>query len=171
MGKGEILYATQGNTCFIKLIGDIRYTAGLGFDSFIDNLFKDTACQDVFIDLTETQSIDSTNLGLLARIARLLRRQCGHVPTLFSSQDSINQLLRCMGFDEAFVLLFDSADEPAPERFEHVPTEKKDRQQMASMMLEAHKTLMELNERNQAVFKNVVDMLSEELKDKQANPE
>jgi anti-anti-sigma factor len=171
MGKGEILYATRGSSCFIKLIGDIRYTAGLGFDSFIETLFKDTTCQDVFIDLTETQSIDSTNLGLLARIARLLRRQCGHVPTLFSSQDSINQLLRCMGFDEAFVLLFDNADEPAPDHFEHVPTERKDRQQMAVMMLEAHKTLMELNERNQAVFKNVVDMLSEELKDKRVNPE
>jgi predicted ATPase len=68
-----------------------------------------------------------------------------------------------MGFDEAFVLLFDNADEPAPEHFQQVPTEQKDRHQMAAMMLEAHKTLMQLNERNQAVFKNVVEMLSDTL--------
>jgi anti-anti-sigma regulatory factor len=59
----------------------------------------------------ETETIDSTNRSLLARIAKLMK-QCGAPKvTLVSIDEDINRLLFSIGFDE----VFDIVDATGPE--------------------------------------------------------
>jgi histidyl-tRNA synthetase len=117
------------------------------------------------VDLRETETIDSTNLGLLARIANLMK-QCG-VPkvTLVSTNEDINALLFSIGFDE----VFDIVDEAG-----HVMTNGQELglpdntgPDMARTILDAHRILMTLGNDNKARFQDVVELLEEQkVKDK-----
>ncbi|NIW77982.1 MAG: anti-sigma factor antagonist, partial [Calditrichae bacterium] len=59
----------------LKFSGDIRYTMGCSLDDFLKKLFKRSDFETILIDLTETRSIDSTSLGLLAKIANFMQHQ------------------------------------------------------------------------------------------------
>jgi hypothetical protein len=54
------------------------------------------------IDLTETRSIDSTTLGLLAKLSILSRQKVGLLPTVVTTHEDITRLLQSMGFDQVF---------------------------------------------------------------------
>ena len=68
-----------------------------------------------------------------------------------------------MGFDRVFFLITDA--EGLQEGLAPVPDVELSDREKARMILEAHKALINLNEKNKDVFKNVVDALEEELED------
>jgi anti-anti-sigma regulatory factor len=56
-------------------------------------------------DLTEAELLDSTNLGLLARIAERVHRSGGARCVIVSTREDINCVLQSMAFDEVFELV------------------------------------------------------------------
>lgn len=162
MNAGNICYAQQGPIFVLKFSGDIRYTMGCSLDDFLKRLFKRSDFETILIDLTETQSIDSTSLGLLAKIANFMQRQFHKKTPLVSTNDDVNQVLDSMGFDE----IFDICDchQDCAEASEPVTVASPPQEKMAKTVIDAHKTLCEMNEKNRTVFKNVVDALEKENK-------
>ncbi|MDQ2696789.1 MAG: STAS domain-containing protein [Pseudomonadota bacterium] len=162
MDESTVLYAKQGKTCVLKFTGDIRYTLSPCLDHFIDRLFARPAFDDVLIDLTETTVIDSTILGLLAKIANLLRERNGRRPTLVTAGEDIHQLLDSVGFDAVFTLL---TRRPSGLGMASAvdTSEPFQEEELARTVLEAHQILSDLNERNRAAFQSVVDALKNEL--------
>jgi anti-anti-sigma regulatory factor len=61
------------------------------------------------IDLTETRSIDSTTLGLLAKLSIPVGK-VGLLPTVVTTHEDITRLLQSMGFDQVFNIV----DRPMP---------------------------------------------------------
>ena len=161
MSDGRILYALQDDACFIRIEGDIRYTESVSFDNFIDRLFDRERPSRVLIDLTAAELIDSTNLGLLAKIAKRLMSLRNDTATIFSTSEDINMLLESIGFDDVFNMVEDEKAPPTDMR--ELPGAPANRRAQGITMVEAHKELMELNEKNRDVFRNVVHMLEKDL--------
>ena len=160
MADGKVYFAEQDGTCVIRFQGAISYTLGNALDRFLDELFARGGFTQIVVDLTPTESIDSTGLGLLAKIANLMRRRDGGKPLLFSSQPDINALLSNICLDEAFIL----CDEiPDVELGQALPVGNSSDVELAQTVLDAHRLLCEMNDNNRAMFQSVVDSFEREL--------
>ncbi len=165
MEDGKYFFAREGEKVFFKLTGNLKYISSGKFDAFLDKLLEeDRDFKDAMIDLSEAEYIDSTNLGFLARIAEFMNENCFNKVTVFSPNNEINTVLESVGFDEVFVLVkdtsvaFNDVSEVSPE-------EIKEREKTV-MMLEAHKALMRISEKNVPVFKSCVELLEKSLEKK-----
>ena len=68
----KVLLAQQDTVQVLKFVGDVRVCLGSSVTEFLDQLEASDTLKSIVIDLTETESIDSTSLGLLAKIAFIL---------------------------------------------------------------------------------------------------
>lgn len=163
MESGAAFYVRQGNTYILKLIGDVRYTMGCALGDFLEGLFTHTDYNDIVVDLTETHSIDSTSLGLLAKIANFNRQHFAHKTTLLSTNSDVNQILDSMGFYE----IFDIRDtgEAITVALQQLAIDTPCKDELTRIVYEAHRTLSDLNPRNQETFKGVLDSLRSRLND------
>ena len=167
MAEGRVLYALRCETCFLRFEGKVRYTSCAGLEEFIDEVFCENAPEEAIIDLTAATLIDSTNLGLLARIARCMMQRRQRKPAIISTNEDVNTVLTASGFTEVFKFIT-STDEAADLQvpLEVVPESDRSEIERTRTILEAHKELMALNEANRNVFANVVEMLEKDLKRK-----
>lgn len=164
MATGTVSYAKQDHTYILKFVGDIRYTLGYSLDTFLNRLFERKDFNDILIDLTETTSIDSTSLGLLAKVANFMQDRFAKKTTIISSNENVNQILDSVGFYEVFTICDDG--KASVERGQQLPITDSSQTQMAETMLDAHHVLSELNQNNRNMFKDVVEALKEELAQK-----
>ena len=151
---GKILFAKQDNVHVLKLVGDVRVTLGPTISNFLDRIKHSD--QAIVIDLTETTGIDSTTLGILARVSL----QSAQKPTLFSTCDDINRIVSSMGFEQIFVIVHEVIDVVAEQH--ELPTQMVSESTFRQQVLEAHKTLMSLTEQNHNSFCDLVDALENE---------
>jgi anti-anti-sigma factor len=158
-GEGSASYARRDGTYVLRLQGEIRYTLGHALDTFLDRIFAQDDFEDIVVDLSEVESIDSTGLGLLAKVANFLRKRDGRKPLLFSPRGDINTLLGSMCLDEVFVVC-DSVPAAAPAA---IPPTDPSAAQLAQTVLAAHRLLCDMNENNRALFHDVVDALQRDL--------
>ena len=102
MDSGNILHASHDDIHVLRFIGDIRYTLSPSIDRFLEEIFATSKPAGFVIDLTETDSIDSTNLGLLARLAKKMKTLDTRRITIVSNRTDINSVLNSMALDEVF---------------------------------------------------------------------
>jgi anti-anti-sigma factor len=154
-------YAEHNGTYVLKLRGDVRVPICTSLETFIeDHLLKDKRLRAVMIDLTETDSIDSTALGLLAKIAVALRELNLGKPIILCLSSDINRILASMGFDEVFRILQTTA--ALRDRLDELPDEVLSEAEVTQCVIDAHRTLMGLSESNQQTFRSLVDALESE---------
>ncbi|HOB62146.1 MAG TPA: STAS domain-containing protein [Candidatus Competibacteraceae bacterium] len=161
MDEGAAFYIKQGDTFILKLVGDIRYTMGCALGDFLDGLFARTDYDNILVDLTEAHSVDSTSLGLLARIANFSRERFAHKTTLLSTNPDVNQILDNMGFYEIFDII--ETGDTVSMALRQLSIEGPCKDDLTRIVYEAHRTLSDLNPRNQEAFKNVLDNLRTKL--------
>jgi anti-anti-sigma factor len=159
MADGSAFYAKHGNTYCIRLVGEIRYTMGYSLDDFLDRLFERRDFDDIVVDLTEASFIDSTNLGLLAKIANFLRKCFHRKMTLVSPNEEINQMLENVGFTDIFHIRHDR--EVGVEGERKLAIEEPDKAELTQTVVSSHDILCEVNEKSRATFRDVRDMLKE----------
>lgn len=153
----NILVANAAGTVIIRLLGDIRYTISTAFRDYLEALTHDREVRAIIFDLTETTNIDSTNLGLLAKVANYSRQHLHRKSVIVSENNDINEVLRSVGFDRVFQVV-PHFDMPSAQ-LEQLQPESVSREQLSKVLLEAHKALMGLNEKNRVMFRDVVKAL------------
>ena len=158
---GEIFYGKQGSAYVLKFVGDIRYTLSCSLDGFLDRLFRQSDYDQIMVDLTEATNIDSTNLGLLAKIANFMRSRFNRKPFLASTNDNINRVLDSMGFDDVFERCGDC--EHCTESAAKIEDCHTSKARVAQVMLDAHTALCNINENNRKEFQDVVGALKSSL--------
>lgn len=159
---GRILHARSGGIHVLRLLGEVRYPLAPALDAWLRKLFEEGPAPAGFvIDLSETEAIDSTHLGLLARLNNRLRQAGAPRATLVTGRPDISEVLLSMGFDEEFRLVEPNGRPIAAEGAIVVEggADEADDDAMAHTVLEAHRALMALNERNREQFKDVVAIL------------
>jgi anti-anti-sigma factor len=159
MDTGRILYASHDGIHVLRFVGDIRYTLGHSLDRFLEGLFAGPTPAGFVIDLTATNSIDSTNLGLLVRIAREMDYHGAPRVTIISDRPEINALLSSMAFDDVFDIVSRKSVQAGSER--ELPRNDADKQSLSRTLLKAHRALMELSERNEETFRDLVAKLEQ----------
>ncbi|MCL6272104.1 STAS domain-containing protein [Sansalvadorimonas sp. 2012CJ34-2] len=159
MSAGKIQYAESDGSFILKFIGDVRLTLCSALDKTLESILQHPGIRSVIIDLTETQGIDSTSLGLLAKLSIQSKKHFGFVPTILSTSDDINRILMTMGFDQVFVIVRESKAGEGVELLKDLPCEECGEDEVMDKVLSAHKTLMELNEHNRQAFHDLVRKL------------
>ena len=154
---GKALYAVHQGTYVLKLIGEIRVPICATLDHFIHTMFADRQLNSVLIDLSETQIIDSTALGLLAKVAISAKSRFDQKPLIISTEPDVTRVLDSMGFDKVFNVVHE-APVKAPAMSE-MPRKTCSEGDGCKKVLEAHRILMDLNEKNRETFKDVVAVL------------
>jgi anti-anti-sigma factor len=164
---GSALFAVHEGTYVLKLAGEVRVPMCGTLDQFIERMFTDAALTAVAIDLSETQVIDSTALGLLAKIAIYFDKRFGGKPLLLSPNEDITRILLSMGFPQIFDLRTEALS--MPQATEEVVKVSCNELNACDKVLEAHQILMGLNEKNRETFRDVVSAL--EAARAQSSPE
>ena len=163
---GKILFATdlseEKGVFVLKLTGEVRVTQGPTISKFLETFAESKDYQSVIIDLTESINLDSTTLGLLAKLAIKSKKVLRTTPTIFSTNPDISRILDSMGFGELFTLVYTEL-ERCPE-VKELPTQIASEETMRNQVLEAHKILMSMNENNRVCFCDLVEALEEEQK-------
>lgn len=160
MNQGEILCANAERTHVLKFNGDVRFTICSALNRHLEKLFSEQQIEDVVIDLTDTEGIDSTSLGLLAKIANFLHEQSGGKATIFSTNEDINRILESVGFYQVFRIV------EQPTKLESAPQPIREGsgsdEETSETIYQAHCILCELNSENRAMFQSVVDIMAAE---------
>lgn len=157
MSTGKIQFAEQDGSFVLKFVGEVRLTLCSALDATIEKIFAALNFTAIIIDLTEAQSIDSTTLGLLAKLSILSRQKVGLLPTLVTTNPDMTRLLQSMGFDQVFNIV----DRPIPctDCLTDLPPQDQSEDVVRSKVLEAHRILMGLNESNREAFHDLVNAL------------
>jgi len=157
MTDGTARYAYEDGTWFIKLAGDLRHPLGPALNALLDRAFAGPDDSRFVIDLAAAENIDSTCLGILARIANRTMPPGGPRPAIITGGGDIAELLLAVCFDRLFDLV-DSAD-GAQGPLQPAPVIAIGRDEMLTLLLDAHRRLCGIDARTHAVFRDVVEAL------------
>jgi anti-anti-sigma factor len=162
--EDKILYSQQDGVHFLRFRGEMLHGLAPTLDEFLKHLVTTPTGRSYLLDLTEASSIDSTMLGLLARIAKIAKEQGAPPPTLVCPNEDIIDLLVGIGFDEVFALVA-SDGEPLGDGQEIARAETDDRA-LAETMLAAHQELIALKAENRLLFQDLISVLQGSLDDR-----
>jgi anti-anti-sigma factor len=148
------------------MVGDVRLTLCLAFDRFIADLFAGSDTDSIVFDLSKAKGIDSTTLGLMAKISIQCQSAYHNLPVVISPDEGINRLLDTMGFNDIFEIIREGCDDRAARLNGDMtslarPNRPDDEDRTKEKVLESHKILMSLNEQNATEFKDLVNYLEE----------
>lgn len=158
--SGRILVGSHDGVYVLLFEGDVRLTLCSAVDGYIEKMFQDPEFQSVVVDLSQTVGIDSTSLGVLAKLSIQAEKRHNFRPTLVSTRRDISRILHSMGFDDVFNIV------EQPLKHEHqlgqLPRREISEEAMRQQVLDAHRTLMSMNEANREAFQDLVEALQTE---------
>ena len=161
MKQAKIQGASHNGAYVIRFQGDIRLIHSANIDDYFSDMCKDPDFASVWFDLGDADGLDSTTLGILAKLALKIRKNFGFSPAIFTSQPGITRLLRSMEFHK----LFDLREECCVtyEVPRDLPMVSEDEKTLRDKVIEAHKVLMDISEENEVKFKNLVTSLEQAI--------
>jgi len=157
MQQGRILAASHDGAYVIRLVGDVRLTLCSTIDDYFQHMYDDPNFVSVWVDLCDAEGIDSTTLGLLAKLALKIKDKFGFEPAIYSCDPGINRLLKSMAFHRLFDLHEEACSNP--ENIEEIPTVQDSEESVKNKVIEAHRVLMDISEENRERFKDLMSAL------------
>ncbi|MFZ8928757.1 MAG: anti-sigma factor antagonist [Gammaproteobacteria bacterium] len=157
MNNGRILVATVNDVPILKFIGDVRVLMSSALDNYFNSLYNRAILDRMMVDMTETQGIDSTALGLLAKMSIQLRNRFNVRPTIISTNPDITRILKSMSID-LICEIIETVDKQET-CFDELNPLQETEDSVRQKVIEAHQTLMNLSEDNRAEFQDLVSAL------------
>lgn len=157
MNEGRILVAEHDGIYLLKLDGDVRLTLCSSISQYLEKIFSDRIPKEVYVDLLDAECVDSTTLGLLARLAIHTQREFAFKTRLLCVSRNILRVFEAMDIDGLFEIL-GAASLPALTPSE-VPQGELDEEEIRHQVLEAHKLLVKLNPALMGEFYNLITSL------------
>jgi anti-anti-sigma factor len=158
---GSARYAFRDGTWFLVLSGELRHTLGPALNALLDRALAGPDDTRFVLDLSAAESIDSTCLGILARIASWTRERGAPRAILISHNPDITETLEAVCFDRLFEMRGGVAAEPT--ELSELEPRTADVAQLSTLLLEAHRRLCAIDEKNERVFRDVVAALEQEI--------
>jgi anti-anti-sigma factor len=159
--SGRILVGNYEGIYVIRFEGDVRVTLCGSFDHYLDTMLKDEMFVSVLVDLSDAIAIDSTSLGVLAKLSLGVQQSKQRLPTLVCNAPDILRILFNMGFDDVFAIVDENFD--SEQNLAELPVSTDiGEEEMRARVIDAHKVLMSLNENNKETFRDLVSALETE---------
>ena len=162
MSDGRVFHAAAGDSHVLRYVGRADYVMAPAIERLGEGLFEGNGLSNLVFDLREATMLDSTNLGLLARLASRVD-QAGGRAAIVSTNDDVTDVLRSMGLAAMFQI---SSDDPLLHQVgpgDEIVLEPTGQRELMRTMLEAHRVLASIDENDSAGFRAVVEGLESEL--------
>ncbi len=159
MNPGQILVADHQGVYVIKLLGDVRLNFCVSFDQYIESMLADPQLISIVFDMSDAEAVDSTTLGLMAKISLLGQDKRQITPVILATNSSIQRILTSMGFNDIFTIVDHLDSHLIPKQA--LCCGQQNELVVKERVIEAHKILMSLNQQNADTFKNLVKMLED----------
>ncbi len=156
MSECRIRAGSDSGAHVLKLEGDVRLVMCTALDEYFDRMFAEPDFLSVWVDVTDATGLDSTTLGMLAKLAISTEAHFGFRPALFSCDPSIDRLLMAMGFAQLFDLRAGRCDVAC---MKDLPARNASEEEVRVKVIDAHRTLMGLSDANRAAFDDLVRTL------------
>lgn len=156
---GSILFAEYEGVHVLKFVGDVRLSLGPTIASYLTKLEDCQQFSGMVIDLSETETIDSTALGLIAKIAICTREKFSSATSIVSPREDITRVLKSMAMEQVCVITKEVVDDT---KLSELPVEICGEKMMRDQVLDAHKILMSLDDGNRDKFRELVEALESE---------
>ena len=157
MSTGKILVSDKDGNYLIKFSGDVRVNLCGSLNHHMAAIFGSTDVQHVVIDMLEAECVDSTTLGLIAKLALHCRKEYNINMQLFCQNPSILRTLDCMSFDEIIDICQEVTDIDAD--LHAIETVNSDIDEVRRQVLEAHKLLTQLSPDSSKEFTDLIRAL------------
>lgn len=138
----------------------VSYVNNSGFGKFISSIIKNESIKDVFLDLTGCTYLDSTNLGLIAAISIGITAKGYEKPKLLIHSDEMKEALLNVGFEKIFYMI--AKTDLNHGNLTYIASHYASEEEKKEEILSAHRTLLEMNEKNREAFADVVKYLESE---------
>ena len=161
MAAGKILVSEKEGVYLLKFSGDVRVTLCGSLNRHMDTIFGSQDVKQVVIDMLEAEAVDSTTLGLIAKLALHCRKEYAINIQLFCQNTSILRTLECMGFEEIIDIFQEVPDIDA--ELEDIETVSSDIDAVRRQVLEAHKILVQLSPDSSKEFTDLIRALESDL--------
>lgn len=160
MNSGKIFAAELDNIPVLKFVGDVRVLMSSTLENYFNSLYQHDSLDAMLIDMTDTRGIDSTTLGLLAKMAIKLKKMYNVRPTIVSTNANITRILQSMNFGAITLII----NEPLTStgQFGELAQLEDSEERIRQRVIEAHQTLMDLSEENRLQFQDLVNALKKE---------
>ncbi|MEI7948637.1 MAG: STAS domain-containing protein [Gammaproteobacteria bacterium] len=160
MSAGKILAADYRNMAMLKFVGEVRVVMSSTLDNYCNNLYSRGILDAMVVDMSETKSIDSTALGMLAKMSIQLRNRFNVMPTIVSPNADITRILRSMSFD-AICNIVPSVPKQSLQ-FNELRLRTESEATVRDKVIDAHLTLMAMSEQNRLEFQDLVSALKQQ---------
>ena len=157
MSAGKIFVADEQGNYLIKFVGDVRVTLCGSLNRYIDRIFGSSDVKKVVVDLLAADGLDSTTLGLMAKLGLHCRKAYAIDVQVFCQNPSILRTLDCMGFDELFDIYQEVPNITA--KLQSITSVNPEVDEIRKQVLEAHKLLVQLNPKNSSEFTDLIRAL------------
>ncbi len=157
MAKCRISYTSSESVFVIKLKGKVCFNSGSTLDHLIEHHVKPGDHTYFILDLSNTEHLDSTVIGLFTLIHDISITRTGRIPAIVAGPGYVYEQLMEIGINRLFSIIHPplTYDSDFTEVEEHTyPREK-----LRSLILSSHQNLMEINERNRERFRDVIRAL------------
>lgn len=164
MPGGRVTHAESEGVHVLRYFGRVNYVLAPAIKQFADDLVNQGDVRGWVFDLTHAELLDSTNLGLLARLAVRSGAADPARSVIVSPSDDLNSVLRSMSFDQLFdIVTVAPPDESMQAGGEDISGPAASRRELGETMLDAHRALMALSDSGRLEFEQVVAALEAEL--------
>lgn len=164
--KAKILMAAENNQYNIKVEGRATFEVSSPLRNIALKL-RNSPVSGVFIDLENCTGMDSTFIGILAMLGLAAKEQ--NAPAIILNANENNRkLLNGLGLHKIFTYSeTENKDLENKKWQDHSPQEKQDSLETAKTVLNAHETLMDIDQSNVQRFKSVVDFVKKDIEKSQ----
>ena len=163
MDKGKILVSRGEGDFVIKLEGDVRLTLCAPLNHYIETIFSSDKVESVIVDMLAAKGVDSTTLGLLAKLAIYCNKHFSICPTLFCTDPGLLQVIESMGMDDLFDIVEQTPEQLGDvDELQQLSDSKQDIELIRKHILEAHKLLVTLSPDNSSQFMDLIASLERE---------
>lgn len=160
MSAGKILAADYKHMALLKFVGEVRVVMSSTLDNYCNSLYRRGILDAMVVDMSETRSIDSTALGMLAKMAIQLRNRFNVMPTIVSPNPDITRILRSMSFD---IICNIVASVPKQQtQYSELKMQMESESTVRDKVIDAHLTLMAMSEENRLEFQDLVSALKQQ---------
>jgi len=161
--SGKILVASYQGVYLIKMLGDVRLTLCVPFDNFIQNLLLKDDFYSIVFDFSQTEGLDSTTLGLVAKLALKSQEAKSIKTSIVGAGAGIYRLLDVTGIVDLCEVIDDQpllAEELSTPVALALTDDASHEDKVRNKVLEAHKVLVQLNHANKESFQDLIQVLS-----------
>lgn len=159
--NGELLISGKDGIYRIKVSGRATFDCAPPLRDLAKSLASEKF-DGIKIDLKACEWMDSTFMGVLAMLG--LRAKAINAPIEICAADEQNKnLLAGLGLKKLFIFTETALDDEASADWQSGTTEAVKMAEGAQTVLEAHKTLMDVDEENVQKFETVVNLVQQDI--------